>query len=103
MSNKGHYGVSFPFRIGVKGGIAMSGTNVNSARHIEESIQQILSTRRGERVMETFFYLIRTMLAMAAFGFTTSKIKDEVIRTVCLTLGGTLLFIGVLIGLSAML
>ena len=53
--------------------------------------------------METFFYLIRTMLAMAAFGFTTSKIKDEVIRTVCLTLGGTLLFIGVLIGLSAML
>ena len=47
MSNKGHYGISFPFRVGVKGGIAMSGTYVNFARHIEESIQQIVSTRRG--------------------------------------------------------
>ena len=55
MSNKGHYGISFPFRVGVKGGIAMSGTDINSARHIEESIQQILSTRRGERVMEYHF------------------------------------------------
>ena len=33
----------------------MSGTDVNSARHIEESIQQILSTRIGERVMEYHF------------------------------------------------
>ena len=55
MSNKGHYGISFPFRVGVKGGIAMSGTDINSARHIEESIQQILSTRIGERVMEYHF------------------------------------------------
>lgn len=53
--SKGHYGISFPFRVGVKGGIAMSGTDINSARHIEESIQQILSTRIGERVMEYHF------------------------------------------------
>ena len=53
--SKGYYGISFPFRIGVKGGVAMSGTNINSARHIEESIQQILCTRRGERVLEYHF------------------------------------------------
>lgn len=53
--SKGYYGISFPFRIGVKGGIAMSGTDINSARHIEESIQQILGTRRGERVLEYHF------------------------------------------------
>lgn len=53
--SKGHYGVSFPFRVGIKGGIAMSGTDNNSAKHIEESIQQILSTSIGERVMEYGF------------------------------------------------
>lgn len=53
--SKGYYGISFPFRVGVKGGLAMSGTDINSSKHIEESIQQILSTRRGERVMEYHF------------------------------------------------
>lgn len=54
-NNNGYYGVSFPFRIGGKGGVVMSGTNIDSCRHIEESIQQILSTRQGERVMEYHF------------------------------------------------
>ncbi len=52
MSEKGYYGISFPFRLGVKGGVVMSGTNALSSPHIEESIIQILNTTLGERVME---------------------------------------------------
>lgn len=52
MNNKnGWYGVSFPFRIGTNGGIAMSGTTMHNPQHIEESIVQILSTIKGERTM----------------------------------------------------
>lgn len=49
-------GVSFPFRLGVKGGIVLSTTDVNSVEHIEESIVQILKTRKFERTMETHMY-----------------------------------------------
>lgn len=53
--------------------------------------------------MEIFFYLIRTVLAIAVFGFIVSKIEDEVIRITCLLLGGTLLFGGGFIVLLATL
>lgn len=52
---KGFNGVSFPFRIGVKGGVVMSSTDVNSVPHIEEAIEQILNTRTKERCMEFDF------------------------------------------------
>ena len=53
MSNvRGYRGISFPFRIGVKGGIQMSSTSPEDASHLVESIQQILSTRKYERSME---------------------------------------------------
>lgn len=51
----GYTGISFPFRIGVRGGIVMSSTSIYSVPHIEESIQQILGTRLKERVMELYF------------------------------------------------
>lgn len=51
-----HTGVSFPFRLGVKGGIVMSTTDVNSVEHIEESMIQILKTKKFERTMETHMY-----------------------------------------------
>lgn len=51
----GYTGISFPFRIGIKGGIVMSSTTLYSVPHIEESIQQILGTRLRERVMELYF------------------------------------------------
>ena len=53
--------------------------------------------------MEIFFYLIRTVLAIAAFGFIVSEIEDEAVRMTCLFLGGPLLFIGGFIALLAML
>lgn len=49
---RGYNGISFPFRIGNKGGVVMSSTSRYAIPHIEESITQILGTRFRERVME---------------------------------------------------
>ena len=51
MSNE-FTGISFPFRIGVKGGVVMSSTSPTDVTHIIESMQQILGTRPMERSME---------------------------------------------------
>lgn len=48
-------GISFPFRIGNKGGVVMSEVSNFSASHLDESIEQILLTLKGERVMEHHF------------------------------------------------
>lgn len=48
-------GISFPFRFSPKGGVAISEANYNNPAHIIESIQQIIMTKIGERVMETDF------------------------------------------------
>lgn len=45
-------GISFPFRIGVKGGVVMSSTNSTDAPHTVESIKQIIGTKPMERIME---------------------------------------------------
>lgn len=55
MSEKGFTGISFPFRIGVKGGVVLSSTSVSDAQHIIEAMGQILSTRPLERCMEYHF------------------------------------------------
>lgn len=53
--------------------------------------------------MEIFFYLICTVLAIAAFGFIVSEIEDETVRMTCLFLGGPLLVVGGFIALLATL
>lgn len=55
MSEKGFMGISFPFRIGVKGGVVTSSTSVSNAQHIIEAMKQILGTRPMERCMEYHF------------------------------------------------
>lgn len=45
-------GISFPFRVGSKGGIVMTKADLHDSTHIEESIQQIIATQVGERAME---------------------------------------------------
>lgn len=45
-------GISFPFRIGNKGGVVMSDVTKTNPIHINESIEQILRTSKYERVME---------------------------------------------------
>jgi phage baseplate assembly protein W len=49
-------GISFPFRIGIKGGFVLSKANIDDFTHIDESIEQILGTREGERTMEKNVY-----------------------------------------------
>ena len=52
---RGYNGISFPFRIGNKGGVVMSSTSRYEIPHIHESITQILGTKFKERVMEMQF------------------------------------------------
>lgn len=53
--SRGYTGISFPFRIGNKGGVVMSSTDRYSVPHIIESMEQILGTKFKERVMELNF------------------------------------------------
>lgn len=55
MAERGFTGISFPFRIGVKGGVVTSSTSVMDAQHIIEAMTQILGTRPMERCMEYHF------------------------------------------------
>lgn len=55
-SIKKYTGISFPFRIGTSGGVAMSSTSPDAVPHIVESIIQILNTSFLERTMESQFY-----------------------------------------------
>lgn len=55
MAERGFTGISFPFRIGVKGGVAMSSTSSTDVQHIVEAMTQILRTRPMERGMEYHF------------------------------------------------
>lgn len=55
MAERGFTGISFPFRIGVKGGVVTSTTGVSDVQHIVEAITQILCTRPMERCMEYHF------------------------------------------------
>lgn len=56
MPEKGFTGISFPFRIGVKGGVVTSSTSTGEVPHIIESIEQILRTFKFERTMEYHIY-----------------------------------------------
>ena len=52
MGKSGYTGLSFPFRLNNRGGIAMSTTTVTAPDHINESIAQIILTQLKERPME---------------------------------------------------
>lgn len=52
----GFTGISFPFRIGNKGGVVTSSTSITDISHILESMKQIIGTRRYERSMEYHIY-----------------------------------------------
>ena len=49
-------GISFPFRVNSQGQVVMSTVDSISAKHLDESIEQILHTEFGERVMEDEIY-----------------------------------------------
>lgn len=81
----GYKGISFPFRIGQKGGVVMSGTSDMEVQHIIESIKQILLTRKGERVNEPEFgadlyHVIFENLDETLLNVLTFKIQDALQR-----------------------
>lgn len=55
MSTK-QRGISFPFRVGNRGGIVMSETSGDTIQHTVEALQQLLLTRKLERAMESDVY-----------------------------------------------
>lgn len=55
MAEKGFTGISFPFRIGVRGGVVTSTTDSMDVQHIVEAMTQILCTHPMERCMEYHF------------------------------------------------
>ena len=68
-------GISFPFRVSVRGGATMSVANTNSVDKIVESMQQIVLTREGERCME---YDVYSQIDKLVF-----NIEDDTLRQVC--------------------
>lgn len=50
MDNE-YKGISFPFRIGGRGGIVMSGQSITGQEHRKERLKVLLGTRKYERVM----------------------------------------------------
>lgn len=85
MEVVGYKGISFPFRIGQKGGVVMSGTSDMEIQHIIESIKQILLTRKGERVNEPEFgadlyNVIFENLDETLLNVLTFKIQDALQR-----------------------
>ena len=52
MPVSGFKGISYPFRVTSRGGVAMSTTSASEATHIQESIEQIFKTGFLERPME---------------------------------------------------
>lgn len=80
--NNGFTGISFPFRLNAKGGIKMSTTSPTDFSHIEESIEQILRTQVGERVMELYFgSSLSTHIFNIADESSGSLIKHEIVET----------------------
>lgn len=68
-------GISFPFRVSIRGGATMSVANTNSVDKIVESMQQIVLTREGERCME---YDVYSQIDKLIF-----NIEDDTLRQVC--------------------
>lgn len=50
-------GISFPFRIGGRGGVVMSGQTVSEQMHIKDGLKQLFTTDISERVMKPFYGL----------------------------------------------
>jgi len=72
-------GITFPFNITGRGGVATSELTYNELSKIEESISQIIFTYPGERVMEpTFGCKLRDYLFENADVNTLGMIKYEI-------------------------
>ena len=83
--NNAFTGISFPFRIGVKGGVVMSSADDLQASHITESLIQLLGTAPKERTMEYSVYCdipshLFDLNNEALTCFIESRVRDALAR-----------------------
>jgi len=75
-------GISFPFRVGSRGGVVMTKVDFIDPTHLAESIQQIVSTQIGERVMEIIGSNISTQIFEPNDESTHTLIKYEIVEAI---------------------
>lgn len=73
MPRSGYTGISYPFRINSRGGVAMSTTDISDPTHIIESIRQIFGTNILERPMEEGFY---STVAPLVFSYNDTPLQN---------------------------
>ena len=75
-------GISFPFRVGNKGGVVMSKADLQESTHIDESLQQIIGTCVNERIMENFGCKISTHIFDPSDSSTYTLIRYEIAQAI---------------------
>ena len=66
-------GISFPFRIGGRGGVAMSGKTITGQQHLKEALQILLGTNEFERGMRPYYGLEDLGILFAELNETTKS------------------------------
>ena len=52
----GYKGVSFPLQLNKRGGILLSDTTVDAPTHLSQALEQLINTKKYDRVMEVNHY-----------------------------------------------
>ena len=73
-------GISFPFHIGVRGGVSTSVANYNTPQKIVESYQQILGTNQYERSMEYEVFSQIDALVFESADETLMKVLEYMVK-----------------------
>lgn len=73
-------GISFPFHIGVRGGVSTSVANYNTPQKIVESYQQILGTNQYERSMEYEVFSQIDALIFESADETLMKVLEYMVK-----------------------
>lgn len=75
-------GISFPFRIGGKGGVVTTKADLYTSTHLEESLEQIILTSLNERIMEEFGSSISFSIFSPNDEATHTLLKYEIVDAI---------------------
>lgn len=75
-------GLSFPFRVGNKGGAVVTTADRLNPTHIIESLEQILNTHIGERVMNSFGSSVSSTIFEPNDTSTHTLLKYEIVEAI---------------------
>lgn len=73
-------GISFPFRIGGRGGVVVSGRRMNEELHIKDNLKQLFTTDIGERVMSPSYGMQNLDIFFNDLNETTKSMAEYKIR-----------------------